>query len=356
MRPRGYTLIELLCVVTVIGALACLLLPAVQGAREAARRAQCANNLKQIGVALHHYHDHSGTFPMGSGGGLFDPPRQAHAGRNLGVLVALLPYLGQGPVYNAFNLAWGCEDDPAAPAYQVQRTAQTAQVATFLCPTDPNAGRPNHNGTTNTNSYHGSIGTTTNLAESAAGAPSLAAWPTTGVFAFQRSYGARDCSDGLSQTIAFAEGVVGASDVAAHRKNVGLSGVEIPASAFLYDASSDPAATTAGIARCDAAWDAGDVSKIDGWRGANYARGTLGLSLFNTVVTPNAQQGEWTHCRDAMLPFMAVYCNADSDHPGGVHALMADGRVCFVKDAVNPRAWWALGTRAGGEIINGDDY
>jgi prepilin-type N-terminal cleavage/methylation domain-containing protein len=119
MRPRGYTLIELLCVLTVVGVLACLLLPAVQGAREAARRAQCANNLKQIGLALHNYHDQSGTFPMGAGGGLFDPPRQSHAGRNLGALVALLPYLSQGPVYNAFNLAWGCEDDPAAPAYQV---------------------------------------------------------------------------------------------------------------------------------------------------------------------------------------------------------------------------------------------
>jgi prepilin-type processing-associated H-X9-DG protein len=92
-----------------------------------------------------------------------------------------------------------------------------------------------------------------------------------------------------------------------------------------------------------------------GWRGANYARGSLGLSLLNTIVTPNAQQGEWTHCRDAMLPYLSVYCNADSDHPGGVNILMADGHVRFVKDGIQPRVWWALGTRAGGEIINGDD-
>jgi prepilin-type N-terminal cleavage/methylation domain-containing protein len=356
MRRRGFTLIELLCAITIIAVLLGLLLPAVQAGREAARRTQCVNNLKQIGLALHNYHDRVGSFPMGAGGGLHDPPRQYHAVLNLGVLVALLPDLGQEPMYNAFNVAWGCEDDPAAPAYQVQRTAQTAQIATFVCPSDTNAGRPNHNGTTNTNSYHGSLGTTTNLTESAADAPSLADWPTTGLFAFQRSYGARDCSDGLSHTVAFAEGMVGAPGPAAHGKNVGLSGVAIPASAMLYDASTDPGATSAGIGRCDAAWDNGDVSKIDSWRGANYARGCIGLSLFNTVVTPNAQQGEWTHCRDTMLPFMSVYCNADSAHPGGVGTLMADGSVCFVKDAVDPRVWWALGTRSGGEIINDDSY
>ena len=128
----------------------------------------------------------------------------------------------------------------------------------------------------------------------------------------------------------------------------------IPASALLEDASSNPIATRAGVSRCDAAWDSGDVSKIDSWRGANYARGWLGHSLFNTVVTPNANRGEWTHCRDAMLPSMAVYCNADSVHPGGVCSLMADGSVRFIQDAVNQRAWWALGTRAGGEIVNSD--
>lgn len=353
MRRRGFTLIELLCVILVIAVLASLILPAVQSARESARRTQCVNNLKQLGLALHNYHERAESFPMGAGGGLYDPPKQYHAVLNLGVLVALLPDLGQAPVYNAFNLSWGCEDDTSTPAYQVQRTAQTAQIATFVCPSDPNAGRPNHNGTTNTNSYHGSLGTTTNLTESAADAASLADWPTTGLFAFQRSYAARDCSDGLSHTIAFAEGMVGASGFG---KSVGLSGVAIPAAAFLYDASSAPAATVAGIGRCDAAWENGDASRIDVWRGANYARGCIGLSLFNTVVTPNEQQGEWTHCRDAMLPFMAVYCNADSAHPGGVNTLMADGSVGFVKDAVDRRIWWALGTRAGGEIVGDTSY
>jgi prepilin-type N-terminal cleavage/methylation domain-containing protein len=353
MRQRGFTLIELLCVILVIALLVSLLLQAVQGAREAARRAQCVNNLKQLGLALHGYHDREGTFPLGSGSGLYEPPGASHATMNLGALVALLPDLGQAPLYNAFNSSWGCADDPAATAYLVQSTAQTAQVATFLCPSDPNAGRTNHNGTTNTTNYHGSVGTTTNLTESAADAPSLADWPTTGLFAFQRSFGARDCADGLSHTIAFAEGLVGASGFG-RRVSVGLSGVAIPASALLYDASSDPVATAAGLGQCDAAWDTGQSSTLDGWRGSNYARGCLGLSLFNTVATPNAHQGDWTHCRDAMLPFMAVYCNADSAHPGGVNALTADGTVRFLKDSLNPRVWWALGTRAGGEVVDDD--
>lgn len=100
----------------------------------------------------------------------------------------------------------------------------------------------------------------------AADAFSLADWPTTGLFGFQHSYGARDCSGGLSRTLAFAEGTVGSST---RGKNIGLAGVSIPASALLYDASSDPGATAAGIGRCVAAWDNGDISKIDGWRGAN---------------------------------------------------------------------------------------
>ena len=199
----------MLGVITIIAVLVCLLLAGRAGRTRGRRHAQCSNNLKQIGLALLNYHDQGGSFPMGAGGGLYDPPRQVHAGHEPRRPRGALPHLDQAPVYNAFNLAWGCEEDTAAPAYQVQRTAQTTQVATFLCPSDPNAGRPNHNGTTNTNSYYGSIGTTTNLTESAADAPSLADWPTTGLFAFQQSYGARDCPDGLSHTIAFAEGVVG---------------------------------------------------------------------------------------------------------------------------------------------------
>src|SRR3954447_24438274 len=101
---RGFTLIELLVVISIIGVLIALLLPAVQAAREAARRAQCTNNLKQLGLAIHGYVDAHGVMPLGS----FKMPTPVGAdpcrgGHEAGVFIALLPYLEQGPLFNAFN-------------------------------------------------------------------------------------------------------------------------------------------------------------------------------------------------------------------------------------------------------------
>jgi prepilin-type processing-associated H-X9-DG protein len=82
----------------------------------------------------------------------------------------------------------------------------------------------------------------------------------------------------------------------------------------------------------------------------------MAQTLFNAIVTPNSQLDQWTHCSNISSTSLGVYSNADSFHPGGVNTLMGDGSVRFVKDAVNKQTWWALGTRANGEVISADSY
>jgi prepilin-type N-terminal cleavage/methylation domain-containing protein/prepilin-type processing-associated H-X9-DG protein len=352
-RRAGFTLIELLVVIAIIAVLIALLLPAVQAAREAARRMQCVNNLKQIGLAIHNYHDVNGSFPMGAGSGLENPgvylAKQAWSAH-----AAILPQLGEVPAYNAINFSFGVDyGSTTALAHFVNSTVVNLQVKGFLCPSDPNAGYvlPCNN------NYYASVGTTTNLNNSNTNIASLSNVPTTGLFAFQQSYGIRDCTDGTSNTVAFSEAVVGASTQSAGQKNIGLINVAgIPAGAMLTDASSSPALTLQGLQACDAAWKTGSGGSVDTQRGKLWSHGCIAQALFNTVSTPNSMQDQWTHCSYNGTSSMGNYSNADSFHPGGVNTLMGDGSVRFIKDGTNQRVWWRLGTRAGGEVVSSDGY
>src|SRR5689334_17785574 len=164
-RRRGFTLIELLVVIAIIAVLIALLLPAVQAAREAARRAQCVNNLKQIGLALHNYHEVNNTFPMGCSSGMWSGVGVYSVKQNLSPHAAMLPFLGETPIYNAFNFNWGAEDSTSVLCYKINSTAQNATLKEFICPSDPNAGVPDHNNVANTNNYYGSVGTTMNFSQ-----------------------------------------------------------------------------------------------------------------------------------------------------------------------------------------------
>jgi prepilin-type N-terminal cleavage/methylation domain-containing protein/prepilin-type processing-associated H-X9-DG protein len=352
MTRRGFTLIELLVVIAIIAVLIALLLPAVQAAREAARRAQCTNNLKQIGLALHSYHDVNGSFPMGAGSGM-ETLGQYLAKQGWSYLAAILPQLGEVPLYNACNFNFGV--DSGNTAGLVNGTVIQAQVKGFLCPSDPYAGTLSSG--PGTNNYYGCVGTTTNLNNSNTSVASLSNVPTSGLFGFQYSTAIRDCIDGLSNTVAAAEAVVGSPTQKAGGKDVGLSSVTaIPAAAQVFDAATNPTATLQGINACTAAWKTGTGGTIDTQRGKFWAHGAIAQTLFNTMVSPNLQQFQWTHCSATGTTSLGTYSNADSLHPGGVNTLMADGSVRFIKESINQRTWWTLGTKAGGEVISADSY
>jgi prepilin-type N-terminal cleavage/methylation domain-containing protein/prepilin-type processing-associated H-X9-DG protein len=369
---RGFTLIELLVVIAIIAVLIALLLPAVQAAREAARRTQCVNNLKQIGLALHNYHTAIDKFPMAvSKNPLFSPgdtDGQWGYGRWTGwsAQALLLGYLEQNALYNAANFSWGPGSAGTLGGSSINSTVYNSVIQAFLCPSDPNAGRLRNN------SYHASIGSTTY--ESPVTTP--------GMFAVFNSFGIRDCTDGTSNTIAFAEALTGralatsgnTSQGDAYRGDVienasdpgtGGQGSDDPqgfygkAAQFLT-ASSNAAAVIAALQGCAQAANNTSSASWSTMRGFSWSDGNGGWTYTNIIQTPN---------RDSVYPgggcrFNCAGCGIDSsfsyavssNHPGGANVLMGDGSVRFVKDGVSRPTWWALGTRNGGEVISADSY
>jgi prepilin-type N-terminal cleavage/methylation domain-containing protein/prepilin-type processing-associated H-X9-DG protein len=364
MRRRGFTLIELLVVIAIIAVLIALLLPAVQAAREAARRAQCTNNLKQIGLALHNYHSTYNSFPMGVSRaitGIPDVPTNAWWA-NWSVHALLLGNLEQTTLYNAANFMVACNE---SPGFYMNVTVTNARIAAFLCPSDPNAGSAqistyNITGTLD-NSYSGCIGTTTNLANTwppGATSTSDSAIGSTGMFCYWKVYGLQSCTDGSSNTVAFSEALVGTGNTATpgYRGNavVGVSGAT---AGQVYDASTVyQSVIVPALQVCNTAWQS--ASGLNGARGVFWEVGANGVTLFNTVVTPNSQQYPWGACRatGGGWPDQSTFANVSSAHPGGVNAMMTDGSVRFIKNSIAYNIWMALGTRANGEVISSDSY
>src|SRR5262249_54441908 len=162
---------------------------------------------------------------------------------------AILPQLGEVPLYNACNFNFGV--DSSNQAGLVNATVITAQVKAFICPSDPVAGTLSTG--PGTNNYYGSVGTTTNLNNTDVNVASLANVPPSGLFSFQNVTAMRDCLDGLSNTVAVAEAVVGGPTQNIGGKDVGLKSVTgIPAAAQAFDASINSTATLQGINACTA--------------------------------------------------------------------------------------------------------
>jgi prepilin-type N-terminal cleavage/methylation domain-containing protein/prepilin-type processing-associated H-X9-DG protein len=362
-RGRGFTLIELLVVIAIIAVLIALLLPAVQAAREAARRSQCVNNLKQIGLALHNYHQVHDTFPLGVSLNLYTPT-QYKAKNSWGHFGMLLPFAEQQAIYNAANFSLGVEEGTNSLVFWTNNTAAGAQIKNFVCPSDPNAGAgasATVNGIVfpdiNSSNYNACVGTTTYLTLASGRADDIAQWnvPSTGLFTFQKVYGIRDCIDGSSNTIAYSESLVGPASNKASQRGTGVTGVTGATAAMAMDANSLPLATITGaLQACTTAWQSG--TSLDGQHGRNWAHGAMAQTLFNTIVTPNSKQHGWGHCSNIGSSVTGVFSNAVSYHPGGVNTLFADGSVKFIKDSIAQNTWWALGTRANGEVVDANSY
>jgi len=367
---RGFTLIELLVVIAIIAVLIALLLPAVQSAREAARRAQCINNLKQIGLAMHNYHTAYDSFPMGVSASIntwnVGKCGVGACGRvtwdGWSVHSMLLPYLEATPVFNAINFQF----DPLVCGSGIfQATAYNTSIPGFLCPSDayngPKLGYINN--------YYASIGTTVGVVQTYG-------QNSTGMFSYQQSYGIRDVTDGTSNTIAFAEALVGnglgqgrGGGPQTYRGN----GVAGACYAWNYDVSQ--VANTylqTVLPQCNAEWasiaanGSNSTATLGVNRGQYWAWGAEAMSLFNTIVPPSSNQYQWSFCRSGCagccsgnpcaLADHSEIANCNSSHPGGANITFGDGHVQFVKSSIGIQTWWALGTRSNGEVISSDSY
>ncbi|MDR3633159.1 MAG: DUF1559 domain-containing protein [Isosphaeraceae bacterium] len=345
---RGFTLIELLVVIAIIAVLIALLLPAVQAAREAARRIQCANNLKQIGLALHNYHTAMGVFPLGASLAPYSPPNLTLSWNNWGANALMLGYLEQGQLYNAINFSYAPEPSPEPdnPGYSsvagvINATAYNTKLNAFLCPSDGNAGN------VCINSYHASVGTSTY---------SIGTNPpqSSGMFAMQRSYGMTDLVDGSSNTIAYAEALAGDPNTGSPRRGNGTGPTGVGQAANQLDISGMLPQLQADWQACSTAFQTLYTADDRGYR---WGGGIMGYALFNTVVPPNGGGTmSWNTCRvDCCAQAQSAhYLPASSRHPGGVNVLNADGSTRFIKNSIALTTWWALGTRGGAEVISAD--
>jgi len=326
VRP-AFTLIELLVVIAIIAVLIGLLLPAVQKVREAAARVKCQNNLKQIGLAMHGYMNTNGRLPPNgvftyTGGAVVQSSPWSANSR-------ILPYIEQESLFKNIDF-----NTP----YSAQPFVTSKRVGTYICPSEVNdKGSGTHPVYGNKNwtlNYAVNLGTWAVLTNKASGMQA-----GNGAFAPNRGFGPQDFTDGMSNTIGLAE-------VKSYttRATGGSGPLPVPAGpadiAGYAGGSVDPAKMT-------------HVEWVDG---------KVHETGFTTVFAPNTKVpvagGGTTYDVDFITAtesnvadtYAAV--TARSYHTGGVNAVLMDGSVRFVANGIPLAAWRALGTRAGGEVVN----
>jgi len=322
---RGFTLIELLVVIAIIGVLIALLLPAVQAAREAARRSQCTNNLKQLGIALHNYHDTVGSFPTSFWRATPDYSVIGRWGHSW--VTMTLPFMEQGPVYNSVNFSMGASGGPGDQHTASNHTGLMTVIGTLMCPSDPS---PNisplqrvdtgvgYNFATRAplNSgpklcYFGNIGDNHNDDQTY--------WPFSSLPVFRdNGYGEGNTFTGIMSR---SGGTSSMRDLIDGTSNTLLCGESLYESCDWFTWPNPNGTTISSVTPLN-------------WKVPNH-RGDVN----DRYDSRNWRSG----------------FGFRSQHPGIINFLMGDGRVIAIKATINRDIFRGLSTRAGGEVISSDN-
>lgn len=326
MKRHAFTLLELIVVMGIIGILFSLTMPAIQRVREAARRVQCQNNLRQIGIALHAYQSSYNVFPAPLGGALLFGPGAGGDSRFFSPFTFLLPYLDAEPLFGGINFEVRTFDPAPGWDGPENRTVFAKKLAIFLCPTDPSSSSDLFTGR---NNFRFNLGTgPIPRGATANGAFVPGKWDTPAAFL-----------DGLSFTAGVSEKIKG-------------DGSDSRYTSYSDVWYCEPRNTYPNLEQLEilCAAPSSSVPPHYSFGGESWFHAGFYWTWYNHGLTPNHTVPDCTPAIHAgVIPGLFT---ARSMHPGGVSVLLMDGNVRFIPDSVDLGVWRAIGTRAGSEQID----